>query len=319
MPGANDQIPAPTRAAAGAAQPASPFFSLVIPAYNAESTLAETLDSVLAQTFPDFEAIVVNDGSLDRTHEIAASYAERDPRIRVVDQGNGGTGSAYNTGVRHARAEWVMMLSADDLITPEHMATYHAALTERGAQSWAAEPGAVGIVTSGGVFLYEDGTTEPFYPELPWAGPDGVTLAELIERCFIAVGAAYPRALWEAIGGFKEDLYAEDYLFFLEILARGYRHLYLPEPLAVHRRHRAQKSANGLLMRRQDREIVSRLAAAYALAPADAAAAHATIARLTANIERRTRLYAIFGASRSERLLSLAHRVRTSLKQMVGR
>lgn len=301
------------------ANDSAPFFSLVIPAYNAESTLAETLESVLAQTFSDFEAIVVNDGSSDRTHDIAAVFAERDARIRVVDQPNGGTGSAYNAGVRTARADWVMMLSADDLITPDHMATYHEALSESGQVEWSGEPGSIGIVTSGGEFFYEDGTTEPFYPELPWVGPEGVTLAELIERCFIAVGAAYPRALWESIGGFKEDLYAEDYLFFLEILARGYRHHYVPEPLAIHRRHRAQKSANGLLMRRQDREIVSRLVASYDLAPADAAAARATIERLTSNIARRTRLYAILGPSLSERLLSVAHRTRTALKQMVWR
>jgi peptidoglycan/xylan/chitin deacetylase (PgdA/CDA1 family) len=95
--------------------------SVIIPAYNAEETIAETLESVLAQTYPHWEAIVVDDGSIDETAAIARRFADKDTRIRVISQPNGGEAAARNTGIRHANHDWLLFLDADDLILPEYL------------------------------------------------------------------------------------------------------------------------------------------------------------------------------------------------------
>jgi hypothetical protein len=103
------------------ASPERPRVSVIVPAYQAEQTLGQALDSVCAQTYPHWEAIVVNDGSTDRTAVIAQAFADRDSRIRVVTKANGGESSARNAGLDEARFEWVLFLDADDWISPEHL------------------------------------------------------------------------------------------------------------------------------------------------------------------------------------------------------
>lgn len=76
-----------------------PHFSVIIPAYNAENTIERCLDSVLAQTYSDFECIVVNDGSTDKTTDILDSYAKKDTRFKIIHKENGGVSSARNVGL----------------------------------------------------------------------------------------------------------------------------------------------------------------------------------------------------------------------------
>ncbi|MDQ1271607.1 MAG: hypothetical protein QG591_237 [Planctomycetota bacterium] len=94
--------------------------SVIIPAHNAASTLAEALESLRAQTFADWEAIVVNDGSGDETVAIAASFAQKDHRIRVVSQSKAGVSAARNTGIGLARYEWLLFLDGDDWLVPQY-------------------------------------------------------------------------------------------------------------------------------------------------------------------------------------------------------
>jgi glycosyltransferase involved in cell wall biosynthesis len=99
----------------------TPKVSVVIPAYNRERYLADAIDSVLAQTFTDFEILIVDDGSRDRTVEIAQSY--RDPRIRIVrHERNRGVAAARNTGVAEARGAYVAFLDSDDVAYPDRLA-----------------------------------------------------------------------------------------------------------------------------------------------------------------------------------------------------
>src|SRR3954471_22791987 len=96
-----------------------PRLSVVIPVYNVEEFLEPCLDSVLAQTFTDFEVVMVNDGSTDRSAEIAQRYADRDTRFRVVHQENGGLSKARNTGTDEAGGELLVFLDSDDML-PEN-------------------------------------------------------------------------------------------------------------------------------------------------------------------------------------------------------
>ncbi len=89
--------------------------SVIVPAYNSEKVLADALDSVRTQTHAHLEVLVVNDGSTDRTAEIADKYVAADPRFRCWHQSNAGSAVARNTGLRQARGDWIAFLDADDV------------------------------------------------------------------------------------------------------------------------------------------------------------------------------------------------------------
>ncbi len=106
----------------------SPEISIVIPAFNAEAYLRQTLDSVFAQTFRDWELIVVDDGSADRTGEIAGEYARIEPRMALVSLPNGGVSAARNHGANLTHAPLLIFLDADDVWEPDALATLRQTL-----------------------------------------------------------------------------------------------------------------------------------------------------------------------------------------------
>lgn len=95
--------------------------SIVIPCFNQGKYLAETLDSVLAQTWSDWECIVVNDGSPDNTEEIANRYVDKDNRFKYVWKENGGLSSARNLGILNSEGEFLLPLDSDDIIAPTYV------------------------------------------------------------------------------------------------------------------------------------------------------------------------------------------------------
>lgn len=95
------------------------MFSVVIPLYNKELSVRNTINSVLNQTFKEFEVIIVNDGSTDDSLEIVKQI--QDPRIRIIDKTNGGVSSARNKGIQEAKHEWIVLLDADDLWKENHL------------------------------------------------------------------------------------------------------------------------------------------------------------------------------------------------------
>ena len=95
------------------------MISVIIPLYNKEPIIERSLQSVLGQDYDDFEVVVVNDGSTDRSADIVRSI--NDPRIRLIEQENGGPSKARNTGTKNARGEWIVFLDADDELLPGAM------------------------------------------------------------------------------------------------------------------------------------------------------------------------------------------------------
>lgn len=117
--------------------------SVIIPAFNAAATIEETLLSVRRQTHQALEIIVIDDGSSDRTREVADAQAALDPRIRVITQQNAGVAAARNLGIREARGEYIAPVDADDLWRPRkierQLRALHAAGPEAGlAYCWSA-------------------------------------------------------------------------------------------------------------------------------------------------------------------------------------
>jgi glycosyltransferase involved in cell wall biosynthesis len=103
--------------------------SVIIPAFNAAETIAQTLDSLLAQTSADWEAIIVNDGSTDATALIVNGYVENDVRIKIVSEQNSGESAARNKGISMSKYNWLLFLDADDWISPHHLERMSQTLT----------------------------------------------------------------------------------------------------------------------------------------------------------------------------------------------
>ncbi len=99
--------------------------SIIVPCYKQAEYLSEALNSVLAQTFKDWECIIVNDGSPDNTEEIAVKYCEQDSRFKYIWQKNQGPAIARNTGIGHSSGKYILPLDADDIITKECVQKYY--------------------------------------------------------------------------------------------------------------------------------------------------------------------------------------------------
>jgi len=106
----------------------SPYISVIVPLYNKEVIIERTIKSVLTQSYLDFELIVVDDGSTDRSLAIVEGI--QDDRIKIIKQKNGGPGSARNTGVAHSKGDWIVFLDADDELLPGAIETFEK-LTKR--------------------------------------------------------------------------------------------------------------------------------------------------------------------------------------------
>lgn len=92
----------------------SPVISVIVPVYNVEKYLHRCIDSILAQTFTDFELLLIDDGSKDNSGKICDEYAEKDKRIRVFHKENGGVSSARNVGLENAKGDWICFADSDD-------------------------------------------------------------------------------------------------------------------------------------------------------------------------------------------------------------
>lgn len=285
-------------------------FSIVVPAYNAQATLPETLDAVLAQTFDDWECVVVDDGSSDATLGIAERYAARDPRMRVVTQANQGTGGAYNTGLTAAAGAFIVVCSADDLLMPEHLAEVSAFMDSNDGCD---------IYSTNGYVLRPDGSREQVYGPDDMKGPQD--LVRLIRGCFYSVGSVYRREVFDLAGGYRVGIFGEDYDFWLRAMSMGTRHCYIPLPLSIHRESGGQKSSDTEAVFRSDIRILSDLESSGRLSRRGIKAVHDSICGRLALIaglgefpaRRAVRVMAIYLAHPASLARALGRRLRRSV------
>ena len=110
-----------------------PEISIIVPVYQVEKYLNECIDSILAQTFTDFELILVDDGSPDNCPALCDAAAKRDSRVRVIHKQNGGVSTARNAGLDAAQGNWIAFVDSDDTAAPEYLEKMHKAALEMGA------------------------------------------------------------------------------------------------------------------------------------------------------------------------------------------
>jgi glycosyltransferase involved in cell wall biosynthesis len=218
---------------------AAPLVSVIVAAFDAERTLGETLRSALAQTCRDIEIIVVDDGSGDGTAEIAADFAARDARVRLIRQAQKGVSAARNAGIAAARGEWIAPLDSDDL--------WHPAKIDRQLEAARAAPETPGFVYTFFRLIDMEGRITGS------GGPyaiSGRSIHRHLFRNFVGNGSSVlmrREAVAEA-GGYAERLdRSEDYLLQLEIAVR-HPVAVVPEYLVGYRRTPGSLSSNGPAM-----------------------------------------------------------------------
>ncbi|MBP3523513.1 MAG: glycosyltransferase [Clostridia bacterium] len=212
--------------------------SIIIPCYNSEAYLGACMDSVLAQTMEDFEAILIDDGSVDGTLAVAQAYAERDTRVRVLAQENRGVAAARNLGLEHARGEWITFVDSDDLLPPDALQTMLSGTDEN-----------VDMVVCPHETFDENGPLETVIPQTRWMDRRGeaqrrAAALRLIEGdCVLNIMCCklHRRALIEREGlrlqaGVK---IAEDALFNLEAVLCGRAIAYVNRVAYRYRMHGA--------------------------------------------------------------------------------
>ena len=184
-------------------------FSIIIPVYNVDLYLRECLDSVLSQSFADWEAICVDDGSTDNSGEILREYATRDNRIKVVTQPNGGLSAARNTGMKASSGEYILFLDSDDWLETDALLMLSQKLN-----------GEDMLCFSGRRYFEETKTFNPadrLTKKTYASGMDYYNENALLHRdfAFVCVGLrAYKRSFLVENGlWFKEGIFHEDNLF----------------------------------------------------------------------------------------------------------
>jgi MoaA/NifB/PqqE/SkfB family radical SAM enzyme len=221
--------------------------SIITPAFNAADTIADTLESLLRQTAPDWEAIVVDDGSTDSTAEIVAGYAGRDGRIRMLRQPNSGESGARNAGLALARGAWVLFLDADDWIAPTCLETLRRAL---------AADRTLDAVHCLSARVTRDGTlvTDQYLP------PEGDMFSTLAERVAFPIHACLVRrALVDTVGRFDTSLkMCPDWDLWQRVARTGARFGSVREVLAFYRMRPSSASMDGGQMVRDALDVLRR-------------------------------------------------------------
>lgn len=205
-----------------------PLVSVIIPAFNAERFIGQTLDSVLQQTYDCFEVIVVDDGSTDRTAELVCDYARRDLRVRLYQQQNQGPSAARNAAIARSTGEFIAPLDADDIWYPEKLRKQVDCMMRYGPRT--------GIVYAWTAYLDEIGSLTGHYSART---EEGNVYLKLLCNNFLATGSVplIRRSCLTQVGGYRSEFVGlEDKELFLRIAERyefrvvaeflvGYRHV----------------------------------------------------------------------------------------------
>lgn len=189
-----------------------PIISIVIPCYNSEKTLKETLVSILEQHFEPWEAIIVNDGSPDNLEAIALKYVEKDSRFKYFKKENGGLASARNFGIKQSKGEYILPLDSDNKIRPD--------FAQKAIQIFNESPN-IGVVHGDAMYfgakqgLWKVGEFE---------------LKKILLKNYIDACSIFKKNLWEEVGGYDENMpYQgnEDWDLWLAFGKRNVRFKYL--------------------------------------------------------------------------------------------
>lgn len=216
----------------------SPAISIIIPTYNCESYIAETINSVLNQTFSDFELIVIDDGSTDHTRQIASSYGEN---VRLITQANAGVCKARNRGIREAAGRYLCLMDHDDYWFPDKLALQMDTMERHPEAGLVYSTFNWWFPDANGAFPPAEAYIEDPCPEGIDEDFSGWIYHLLLLDCWVLTSSALIRAeVFGRCGMFDESLpYSEDWDLWLRI-AREYPFIKLKKSLTLYRQHAYQ-------------------------------------------------------------------------------
>lgn len=210
----------------------NPTVSVVMPAYNAEKYLAEAIDSILAQTYTDFELIIVNDGSTDATKQIILSYS--DPRIVYLEnEKNSGICVTLNNGLRNARGKYIARMDSDDISLTDRLAIQVKYMEEN-----------PGIAASGtDIEIFGEGITPGVFTQLHT--PEECFAGLMFNSCFAHPTVIMRKSILDKYNLEYKDEYRglEDYALWWEIGKHSQLNN-IPQPLLRYRQHKGQETKN---------------------------------------------------------------------------
>lgn len=220
---------------------AKPLVSVVIPVYNMEEFLEETLDSVLSSDYPNFEVIVMDDGSKDRSLEIAESYKSRYENVRVYTQANSGVATARNHAISKVGGVYILPVDADNRISKE--------LIHSAVDILESDP-EVKVVCPRAEF-FGDRSGE-------WVLPP-FSLSLLARKNMMDTCAVYRKSEWERIGGYCAEIVArEDWEFWISMLKDGGKVVKLPEIGLFYRVREQSKRVTDRLLKKHVIDVLNR-------------------------------------------------------------
>jgi glycosyltransferase involved in cell wall biosynthesis len=229
----------------------SPAISVVIATFNRANFLPETLDSILAQSFQDFELIVVDDGSSDNTREAVEHYGSR---VHYLHQPNRGPSAARNLGVAHAKAPWIAFQDSDDLSLPDHLESLYRCVQD--------VPGC-GMVFGNGSYIggpeHNRGTIIPAEKSRRLA-EKGLCLSDLFEKSIVRLQAALiSKKVYDAVGGHDESLRISMDLDLAFRIFMNSSVAYLDRPLFAYRKHEGNIGRNEELRLTENIRVIEKL------------------------------------------------------------
>ncbi len=203
----------------------SPEISVIMPAYNAEKYIAESIESILNQTFKDFELLILDDASSDKTKEIVLSYAQKDNRIIYVEkQSNHGPATLRNEGIRLAKGTFIALNDADDLSETTRF--------EKQISVFKAQPN---VAVCGSWIVNFGDNMEPYVFEAP-ENPIDIKLTFLSYDCLANSSAMFRKSCVENLEYQKEFVPAEDYKLWSEVIVNHDFYI-IQEALVRYRQH----------------------------------------------------------------------------------
>lgn len=208
-----------------------PLISIIMPAYNSEKTIAESINSVLSQTYVSWELIVINDASEDRTAEIVYSYTEKETRIKLLTNTvNRGVSYSRKRGVASAEGEWVAFLDSDDLWTADKLEKQAAFIRENRFD----------LIFTGSAFIKADGASYSWVMQVP----EKITYHQLLKQNIISNSSVLISKKILKKHMIVGDHMHEDYACWLSCLRENVSVKGINEPLLIYRVSSLSKSGN---------------------------------------------------------------------------
>ena len=243
-----------------------PLVSVVIPAYNAEDFITETLDSVLSQTYDNIEVLVVDDGSKDKTPQIVQSFAQKDSRITLLQQQNSGVAAARNLGIQKSRGEYVAPLDHDDIWYPEKL--------EKQVECMLNSDDSVGLIYCWSININEQGEILHLRSQSYGCSIEGKVYLPLLYLNFLGNGSVplIRRSCFEKVGGYNYQLReqnaqgCEDWDMYLRI-AESYEFRLVPDFLVGYRQVTSSMSCNCTTLERSYELMMAEIQSKFSTLP----------------------------------------------------